>query len=57
MCVCGGRGRERYYITRGLTALISEATVAVVAKISKDKILAPSRFTLEKVGSFSNRVK
>lgn len=52
--MCGGVG-EGIIFTTELTALISEATVAVVAKISKHKILASSRFTPEKVGSFSNR--
>ena len=44
----GGGGGGSIIFTRELTALISEATVAVVAKISKDKILAPSRFTLRR---------
>ena len=47
----GGEGYERVDRTH------LRNHVAVVTKISKDKILAPSRFTLEKVGSFSNRDK
>ena len=52
-----GGGGGGYYFHERVDSTHLRNHVAVVAKISKDKILAPTRFTLEKVGSFSNRDK